>query len=43
MPAETILILAGILLAFTLFGVALAATDFYTNNHVRPRPGSETE
>ena len=42
MPAESMFIVVGIFAAFTVFGVILAASDFYTRSE-RSRPGSETE
>lgn len=39
MPTETIVVVAGIMLAFTVFAVTLAWADNYTNKN--PSPGSK--
>ena len=40
MPTETVVVVAGIVLAFTVFALTLAWADNYTSN-IQP-PGSKT-
>ncbi len=39
MPADTAIIVAGVVLAFVVFAIALAWGDFYTRGARTPQPG----
>ena len=39
MPTETAIVIAGVVLAFAVFAIALAWADFYTRNYRAPGAG----